>query len=191
MVHENHEMLQYTGNNILVRDTVAKKLAKINEKLINGEKLQVVFGYRHPYVQKMYFNNEKKIIKSGNPKISEEDLIEETHKYIAVPDVAGHSCGAAIDITIINKNGEKLDMGTKIYYSNFKSSNKIITYSNKITKKQLENRLKLHDLMIFENFAPFYGEWWHFSYGDREWATFYGKPNAIYKPINLELLTHI
>jgi hypothetical protein len=74
MVHENHEMLQYTGNNILVRDTVAKKLAKINKKLINGEKLQVVFGYRHPDVQKIYFNNEKKIIKSRNSMIKIVDL---------------------------------------------------------------------------------------------------------------------
>jgi D-alanyl-D-alanine dipeptidase len=133
----------------------------------------------------MYFNNEKKIIKSRNPEISEEDLIEKTHNCVAVPDVAGHPCGAAIDITIINENGKKLDMGTKIYYSDFNSTDKIITYSNKITKKQLENRLKLHDLMICENFAPFYGEWWHFSYGDCEWAAFYGKPNTIYKPINL------
>jgi hypothetical protein len=53
-------MSQYTGDNILVRDSVAKKLANINNQLINGEKLCIVFGYRHPNVQKMYFDIENK-----------------------------------------------------------------------------------------------------------------------------------
>jgi D-alanyl-D-alanine dipeptidase len=206
MIHENQEMSQYTGDNILVRDSVAKKLANINNQLINGEKLLVVFGYRHPNVQKLYFDIEKKRISCENPDLSKEDLIEKTHIFNVVPDVAGHPCGAAVDITIVDKNGQKLDMGTGIadfnstnrmavkmaIYSDkitkiadFDSDDKIPTYSNKITKKQLENRLKLHDLMVSENFAPFYEEWWHFSYGDREWAVFYEEPNAIYKQITL------
>lgn len=36
--------------------------------------------------------------------------------------------------------------------------------------QQKENRFLLQDLMLLVGFAPYYGEWWHFSYGDREWA---------------------
>lgn len=57
------------------------------------------------------------------------------------------------------------------------------TYSNSITQEQAQRRILLHDLMVAEDFAPFYGEWWHLSYGDREWAAFYNKPEAIYSPI--------
>ncbi len=34
--------------------------------------------------------------------------------------------------------------------------------------------------MTAAEFAPFWGEWWHYSFGDCEWATYYEKPNAIY-----------
>ncbi|MDR3125675.1 MAG: hypothetical protein LBU20_01195 [Candidatus Nomurabacteria bacterium] len=27
--------------------------------------------------------------------------------------------------------------------------------------------------MMSQGFAPYDGEWWHFSYGDREWAAWY------------------
>lgn len=35
-----------------------------------------------------------------------------------------------------------------------------------------------------ENFAPYYGEWCHFSYGDREWAAFYGQAKTLYAPLH-------
>ena len=37
--------------------------------------------------------------------------------------------------------------------------------------------------MVAEGFAPFDGEWWHFSYGDREWAAFYGLSQTLYAHI--------
>ncbi len=37
--------------------------------------------------------------------------------------------------------------------------------------------------MLTAGFAPFDGEWWHFSFGDREWARFYGAENALYEQI--------
>jgi D-alanyl-D-alanine dipeptidase len=39
--------------------------------------------------------------------------------------------------------------------------------------------------MTSVGFAPFDGEWWHFSYGDREWAYFYKKKNALYGQIKV------
>ena len=42
------------------------------------------------------------------------------------------------------------------------------TYSNSITQEQAQRRILLHDLMEVEDFAPFYGKWWYFSYRDRQ-----------------------
>lgn len=72
-------------------------------------------------------------------------------------------------------------MGTGI--SDFSDIEKVKTHYYYLTNQQKENRKLLHDLMILENFAPYYGEWWHFSYGDKEWAWFYNKKNALYKKI--------
>ena len=49
--------------------------------------------------------------------------------------------------------------------------------------EQRSNRGLLQDAMVAAGFAPFYGEWWHFSYGDREWAAFYYRPAALYGPV--------
>ena len=60
------------------------------------------------------------------------------------------------------------------------SSNLIKTYAEGLTNEQIQNRALLRDLLLRQGFAPFEGEWWHFSYGDREWAAYYNKDNAIY-----------
>jgi D-alanyl-D-alanine dipeptidase len=175
---DNEEIQNYNNDNILVRSELAKKLARINDRLKDGMRLMVVCGYRHPDTQKQCFIREKTRILQQNPGVSDDKANELTHILIAVPDVAGHVVGGAVDITIVDKNNEALDMGTEV--ADFTQVDKIATYSESLTKEQIKNRDLLHNLMVSENFAPFYGEWWHFSYGDREWAAFYGNESAIY-----------
>jgi D-alanyl-D-alanine dipeptidase len=39
--------------------------------------------------------------------------------------------------------------------------------------------------MFAAGFVPFWGEWWHFSYGDREGAAFTGRKAALYDAVSL------
>lgn len=50
--HEQSDMQVYTGESILVRDTLARKLATVNKQLKAGDnlRLRVVYGFRHPKV---------------------------------------------------------------------------------------------------------------------------------------------
>ena len=183
--YKKFDMIPITGEKILVRESLLKKLqkaatnlAKINPKL----NLKIVSGYRHPSIQKKYYKKREKIIKTKHPNLSKKEIIKEICKFIAPLDTAGHPTGGAIDITI-TKNGKELDMGTKL--ADISIPEKIETYSKTITEKQKENRKLLHDILIEQEFAPFYGEWWHFSYGDKEWAAFYNKKNALYSSITL------
>lgn len=174
------DMKEYLGDSIVVRKTVAEKLIKISKNLnekFPGYKLKVVYGYRHPNVQLKYFENKKSELQKINIGDSEDELNEKTHMFVADPRVAGHPTGGAVDITITTPNGD-LDMGTKI--ADFSNEEKIKSFSFLINDEQKRNRKLLHDLMISEGFAPFYGEWWHFSYGDLEWASFYDKNSSIY-----------
>ena len=184
--YQQQDMINYLGEDIWVRQTVANKLQKISDSLkkIKPEyRLKIVYGFRHPEIQKLYFEKRKENLYINNSNINEDDLNEMTNSMTAFPETAGHPTGGAVDVTITTNLGD-LDMGTNI--SDFNDIEKIKTYSKNINAEQKLNRKILHDLMIKEDFAPFYGEWWHFSYGDKEWAWFYDKRNAHYDQINFQ-----
>ena len=181
--YHKYDMLPYTGERILVRRALAKKLAAVNRNLQRqGFTLKVVYGYRHPEVQETYFKNRKDKLAQESPSLSEEQLNRLTHSFVAVPDVAGHPTGGAVDLTIVDTKGNDIDMGTPI--ADYTDPEKIRTFAEGLTDRQAQYRKLLHDTMVTQGFAPFYGEWWHFSYGDREWAAFYGKKIALYGAIS-------
>lgn len=179
------DMVAITGEVIYVRDAIARKLARIEATLRErGYRLNVVYGYRHPKVQRDYFENRKAAIAQENPQLTGKDLNVYTHNFVADPDIAGHPAGAAVDLTLMSVNGSAVDMGTAI--ADYTDEKKIKTFADGLTAEQHEHRQLLHDLMVAEGFAPFYGEWWHFSYGDREWAAFYDK-KALYDVIDFQV----
>jgi D-alanyl-D-alanine dipeptidase len=176
------DMLSLTGNTIYVRDALAKKLAAANNNLTaKGYALKVVYGYRHPDIQREYFTQRRQDVKSNFPNLTDDEIDRKTHNFVAIPAIAGHPAAAAVDLTITNSDGNELDMGTMI--ADYSDPDKIITFASSLTDEQRQNRQLLHDEMVAQGFAPFYGEWWHFSYGDREWAAFYDK-KALYGTID-------
>lgn len=180
--YDKQEMVAHTGETIFIRDTLARRLATVNQALKSyGYRLKVVYGYRHPEVQEQYFRRRYQELKREYPGLESDVLAKYTHNFVAVPEVAGHPTGGAVDLTVIDSNGTEIDMGTVI--ADYTEPAKIQTYAAEISSAQRENRSLLHDLMVGQGFAPFYGEWWHFSYGDREWAAFYNKKRALYGAI--------
>lgn len=179
------DMVAITGTTIYVRDTIARKLATIEAAVReNGYRLKIVYGYRHPDVQSKYFEARKAAIIHDNPLLSGLSLDRYTHNFVAVPSIAGHPAGAAVDLTLIDANGIEVDMGNAI--ADYSDADRIKTFADNLTEQQAANRQLLHDLMVSEDFAPFYGEWWHFSYGDREWAAFYNK-KALYGAVDFRI----
>lgn len=178
-----YDMVDITGEQIYVRDSLARLLAKVNKRLSSSSVgLKVVYGYRHPAVQTTYFTKRKAEVKRENQTLSEAELDRHTHNFVAAPSVAGHPAGAAVDLTLVDKDsGAELDMGTHI--ADYSDPLLIQTFDSRVSSAIAQRRLLLHDAMVAEGFAPFYGEWWHFSYGDREWAAFYDK-EALYGPID-------
>lgn len=166
---------------IIVRKSVTEKLkvADVMLKKIDSEfQLLVTYGFRSLEVQKKYFSFFKK--KLSEKYETELELLEAVHKLIAVPEVAGHPTGGAVDVTIL-KNGKPLPMGTEIY--DF-SSKDCYSLSPFIKKSELINRTLLRYTMMSCGFAPFDGEWWHYSFGDKEWCFYYGKKTAIYNQLS-------
>lgn len=180
------DMIAITGETIYLRDSLCKKLAAVQKNLRNkGYQLKIVYGYRHPEIQQKYFDNRKQILAIDHPDLTLDKLDKYTHNFVAIAEIAGHPAGAAVDLTLVNSDGSAIDMGTGV--ADYTDEEKIRTFSTQISSEQAKNRQILHDAMIGENFAPFYGEWWHFSYGDREWAAFYNK-KALYGAIDFKTI---
>ena len=176
------DMKKFQKGKIFVRKDVRNRLIaaqKYLKRKCSDFVLLVTYGYRLPRIQEKYFR--KTIDKLKRRYQKKDDLYEAAHQLIAVPEVAGHPSGGAVDVTIFDEKAEKqVDMGTKIY--DFETKD-IYTFSPFITRKQEENRLLLRKCMLKAGFVPFDGEWWHFSFGDKEWAYYYKKEFAIYRAI--------
>lgn len=164
-----------------VRTEVKERLdqADFELKQINPNlQLVVAYGYRSLEIQQKYFE----IQKQGylTKEIQEEENLEEViHRLIAVPYVAGHPTGGAVDVYIQdNVTGAKLDFGVPLFTLDSKD---LYTFSPFISDIAKQNRLLLRKIMLDQGFAPYDGEWWHFSFGDKEWAFYYQKPYAIYE----------
>lgn len=172
---------------IFVRESLIEKLQKVQKRLtLHDSKMQllVIEGYRSPSYQEEYFLKELLFQYQKDVSRDFEELLEKTHQFISLPTLAGYPTGGAIDLTITYGDKE-LNMGGNI--EDFMAPEKFPTYSTHISPEELENRLLLHDLMVEEGFAPCYKKWWHFSYGDLEWAAFYNLPESLYSPVFFDL----
>ena len=127
---------------------------------------------------------------SSNEMISYPDIINEVEKFWAYPSFdkncpPPHSTGGAIDIAIVDKNGNLIDMGCEI--DNMHESASPEFYKNvnsEEAKVWNERRSILNEVMLRFGFVQHPNEWWHFSYGDQLWAWKKKNQNAIYGKID-------
>ena len=92
--------------------------------------------------------------------------------YLANP-VRGsiHSFGMAVDITLVDQNGDELAMGTPFDDLSERSHpalEEAMLSRGEITTRQIGNRQLLRDAMYEGGFKGINSEWWHFDCGDRD-----------------------
>lgn len=76
-----------------------------------------------------------------------------------------HNRGLAVDLTIVDKDGKELDMGTP--FDDF--SEKAHFDYTKLPKQVLENRRLLRSTMEQAGFKGIRTEWWHFSHNAKSY----------------------
>jgi len=98
------------------------------------------------------------------------DLVKGTDKtyYVANPDKKGgrHNYGMAVDLTVIDRNGNPLPMGTPFDHLGMEANTdkeEALVKSGKITKAERDNRLLLRRVMQQAGFTTVTSEWWHFN----------------------------
>ncbi|WP_395073790.1 M15 family metallopeptidase [Flavobacterium sp.] len=80
--------------------------------------------------------------------------------YVANPAKGSiHNRGGAVDITLVDKNGKELDMGTIFDFFGPESSHLF----KKLPSKVIKNRKLLKKVMLKHHFESFDSEWWHYN----------------------------
>lgn len=175
-----------------LRKTVYEKLCLAQKQLPYDWKFRIYEGLRSLNVQKILFDEHYNNLRLKNPNKSEEELFKEASLLIAPvsffkgePNTPPHSTGGAVDLELIDSNGNLIDFGMAIKDWYKVDPDVCETYSQNISAEASQNRKILLDIMYEYDFVNYPHEWWHFSYGDRLWAFLKGKQEAIYAGITL------
>jgi D-alanyl-D-alanine dipeptidase len=165
-----------------VRAGLAARLTQAQEALPRGIRLLLIEGYRPPARQRGYFEEYLLSLRQANPGRSEEQLRMLASRYVSPPEIAPHSAGAAIDLTLCTASGTELDLGTRVNASPEESAGACYTGHPAISAEARRNRAMLASALHGAGLVNYPTEWWHWSYGDRYWAMASGRASAIYGP---------
>jgi D-alanyl-D-alanine dipeptidase len=133
----------YSCGRCFLRTDVAEALIRVNESLRpQGYKLKLFDCYRpRPAQYKLW----KKV---PNPN------------YVANPDKGSmHNRGSAVDLTLTDKSGKEIDMGTEYDFFGEKAHHDCISLPADV----LRHRQKLKSAMEKSGFQSIRTEWWHYS----------------------------
>jgi zinc D-Ala-D-Ala dipeptidase len=149
-----YDMKYATANNFLkakvyecsecyLRLKTVNAIIKANKKAINkGYRIKLFDCYRPLDIQKKMW----KIFPNA--------------KYVANPAKGSiHNRGGALDLTLVDKIGNELDMGTPFDFFGKEAAH---AYTD-LSKNQLENRKLLKRIMQNSNFNAIKSEWWHYN----------------------------
>lgn len=160
-------------NKCFIQPETKEKLLEAANDLPEGYKFLIWDVYR-PFAlqEELFYAYREDIIKEFHLEDKNElnkNLI--INCYVALPShehVPVHTTGCAVDLTIIDNNGNLLNMGSD--FDEF--SNKVNTdYYIDSDEVEIKNhRALLYNVMVKHGFVNLPSEWWHYSYGDKFWG---------------------
>ncbi|MFD4198832.1 M15 family metallopeptidase [Amycolatopsis thermoflava] len=174
--------LDVTGAFAHLRAGVLDRLLDAQESLPDGLRLLFVEGYRPPFLQRRYFEEYAAQLRAEHPEWTDEQLRSAASRYVSPPEIAPHSAGAAVDLTLADDEGRELDMGTRMNASPEESAGACYTYADNISAEARSRRDILGTALSAAGLVNYPTEWWHWSYGDRYWALKEGAVAAHYGP---------
>lgn len=174
-----------------MRKTVYEKLVQAQTLLPEGLFFCLYEGYRSLTLQQTLFENRYNEVQSKHPSWTKDEIFDETIKMVSPvinkdksKNVPPHSTGAAVDVYLIDENGDAIDMG--IHPKDWKEDTDdtlSITDSQVISDEAKRNRKIMSDVLTQVGFVNYPTEFWHWSYGDRYWAYFQKRAHAIYDTV--------
>ena len=167
-----------------VRRSVADRLEAAQTSLPDGIRFKIYDGYRPLRIQKALWDYFIAVVRKAHPDAPEEEIKRRTSSFVSEPSYdiehpSLHNTGGAVDLSLIDADGDDLDMGTS--FDSFKETAWSAYYEqNNSNLTARENRRILYHAMLQAGFTNLPSEWWHFDYGTKFWSYFTGKP-AFYR----------
>ena len=177
---------EYAINGVLfARKTVGKMIARVVENISSTYQFIVFDAYRPIEYQRLRFEQVYKSLKANHPSRDDDYIRRLAFEIIFPPNEdpqqpPPHATGGAVDVALATLKGELLDFGSAYGIYNEDENKRHLTNSTMINTEQRKNREILIIAMVNAGFSNYPGEWWHFMFGDREYAAYEGFPNAIY-----------
>ncbi|AIJ16119.1 M15 family metallopeptidase [Streptomyces violaceoruber] len=168
-----------------LREGVLARLLEAQAQLPPGLRLLFVEGYRPPALQRRYFDEYATRLRTENPEWSPDRIRSAASRYVSPPEIAPHSAGAAVDLTLADLDGRELDLGTRMNATPEESAGACYTHADSISDEARSHRAVLGTALTAAGLVNYPTEWWHWSYGDRYWALATGAGAACYGPAEL------
>ncbi|MEV0095245.1 M15 family metallopeptidase [Streptomyces sp. NPDC050738] len=168
-----------------LREGVLERLREAQILLPQGVRLLFVEGYRQASLQRAYFEEYAGQLRAARPDWSAEEVHSAASRYVSPPDIAPHSAGAAVDLTLADAEGRELDLGTRMNADPEESKGACYTHAANISEEACVNRKLLDSVLSAAGLVNYPTEWWHWSFGDRYWALLTGGTAALYGPMEI------
>ncbi|MEK7072657.1 MAG: M15 family metallopeptidase [Patescibacteria group bacterium] len=166
--------------NFYLRKTMAKMINKATDYLPTGTTFIIRDAWRPQSVQEKIFKGFFARFSKKYPNWKKQRIINEINKYVAPATgkhASGHMTGGAIDLRLI-KNGRKVPMNDRSHKLTYQENAKSI--QPKLPQYLQKNRQLMFDALIKAGLSNYPKEYWHWSYGDIQWARRNKKKIAIY-----------
>jgi len=139
----------YPHDVCVLRESTAIKLANANRELMEmGYRIKVWDAYRPVYVQRIFW-----------------EIVPDS-RYVANPDKGGskHNRGTAVDVTLVDMEGNELEMPSGFDDFTGKGSRN----GKNMSETARKNMELLTDVMVRNGFTTISTEWWHFNDSDSD-----------------------
>lgn len=192
-----YQKLPHALPEIYLREGVYERLLRAAGHLPEGYRLVVYDGWRSLDLQEDLFIQYKNELGIQNPQLDDEELQELTKQFVAWPDSnpsspSPHNTGGAVDLSVADECGRVLYMGAEFDETTNRSETmyfekRLLDGVPLVGQEELalHNRRLLFNAMSLAGFTNYPGEWWHFDYGNQNWALISSQGQAVYKSIRL------
>lgn len=178
----DERMADRSGAYAHLRSGLLARLERAERRLPDGFHLLIVEGYRPIETQRRIFEEYRDGLRAVFPEMSPGEAHIAASRYVSPVDVAPHTAGAAVDLTLCAPDGTEYDMGTQVNDNPEQSDGACYTAATNISADARAHRKILAEALEPVGLVNYPTEWWHWSFGDRYWALAEGRPYAVYGP---------
>jgi D-alanyl-D-alanine dipeptidase len=147
------------GAEVHLRQGVLDRLLRAQTLLPEGLRLLFVEGYRPPALQRSYFEEYADELRAGHPQWPGDRIRSAASHYVSPPEIAPHTAGAAVDLTLADTDGRELDLGTPMNASPEQSDGACYTAAPGITDEARANRAVLGGALSAAGLVNYPTEW--------------------------------